>query len=117
MPSKTAMQETTCGTYLVPQIIAGAEPISIAYATEVPCRVEVTNISQEAQVLLGFNNGDVMQLASAGEIVSTAKAYTLLQRSTRVFLLAPGQKLYAATQGTGVVQVTTQVSEAFPFTV
>lgn len=85
---------------------SGDTPSLLAQANKTALRVVVRNIGFGAYILLSY---DAATLQSSPVAAST---YQLPPGLSDVFILAPGQKLYAATPGISSASVAT--SEAVP---
>jgi hypothetical protein len=98
------MKLTRFQTTQVPASGPGAVPVALAIAGEVPMRVAVRNIGA---VLLFIGSGST-DVTEAG-----AETFRLPPGGQEVFVLAPGQKLYASGAGAGGF-VSASSSEALP---
>jgi hypothetical protein len=91
------MQPTRFRTVAVRSILAGQTPRGIARGTDVPVRALVKNISGTNIFLAGASQ-DVGNPGGAG-----SASYALRPDESEVFVLAPGQVLYAGGNGIGGV--------------
>jgi hypothetical protein len=102
------MQLTSFQTFSPPAAVTGQDAQPIARGTAVPVRVLVRN----AGANLIFLSGTAEDTIGSDGNPSSA-TYRLPAASTDVFVLAPGQTLYAAGAGVGGT-ICVAVSEAIP---
>jgi hypothetical protein len=69
-------------------------------------RVVVRNVSAGGSVSISYDVNDL--------VVSSSETFNLPSNSEDVFILAPGQKLYAVGVGVGPFFLSLACSEAFP---
>lgn len=84
---------------------AGQDAIPIAYAGEVPIRALVRNNDVAIFIQVSYELEDMS--------VGTSSVYTIPPLQSDVFVLAPGQKLYARSGDVSTI-VSVAQSEAFP---
>jgi len=93
-------QESRLQQYVVPNFFAGVDPATIAYATNKAARVQVRNIGA-AVVVLSLVIGDI-----GNPNGPTGAVFQLPIGDRDVFVLSPGQTLYAiASAPGGIVSV------------
>ena len=94
--------------YIVPDSFANVNPAPIARATNTEyVRAEMTNVSA-VTIFVGFTSQGV-----AGPSGPTAGAYRLTPGAERVFVLSPGQVMFAVAAGVGG-RMAIALSEALP---
>lgn len=101
------MQDTSFETKVLPVVRGARDPIALARAGDVPVRVVIENISANV-IFLAKSTQDVQ--APTGV---TSQSYRLFPGAERVYVLAPGQAIYGAATGNGVL-ASISVSEAYP---
>lgn len=102
------MQPTLFQTYVLPAPGAGVDPLGIARApNDRPARALVRNVGG-AVAFLGGTRENV--LGPSGPASST---FQLFPATSEVFVLAPGQTLYAVGAGVGTT-VSVSLSDAIP---
>jgi hypothetical protein len=89
-------------------VVAGSrDPTSLLTAPGVPMRVVIRNVSGGGSINISY---DVNDLAPT----SSSEVFSLPFNNEDVFILAPGQKLYAVGVGAGPFTLSLACSEAFP---
>jgi hypothetical protein len=104
------MKESRLDSFAVPSVTTTddvGKPALVVQATKTPLRVVVRNISLGSTVLLA-HDGSALQSAPA-----FAGVYNLPAGQSDIFVVMPGQKLFAATPGANG-QISVAISEAIP---
>jgi hypothetical protein len=100
------MQASIVQTVTLPQISA-RDPVSVAFATDKACYVLIKNVSG-AIVFVGFESSDVQGQSGPG-----SPSWQIQPANTDIFVLAAGQKLYAAANAPNAL-ICVHVSEVPP---
>lgn len=99
------IEESKFKTYTVPGVQTGVDPILVAYATDRTMRVIVDNVG--ATVLRFATSSSSLEGGSS----AGSDHYQLNGNQSRVYVLAPKQRLFAVSVG-GTGQVSIHTSDA-----
>lgn len=91
--------------FVVP--LGSRNPTSLLTAPGVPLRVVVRNVSVVEPIIISYDVNDLAPTASS-------EVFNIPVGGEDIFVLAPGQKLYATTTVATAGSVTLACSEAFP---
>ena len=101
------MNHSLLKTVTLPNAVPGANPTVVGQGTQVPMRVVVRNTSA-TMVFVANASQDLVGPGGVG-----SSAYRIAPGDSEVFVVAPGQQLFAAANGVGAI-AGVALSEALP---